>query len=449
MFIDSRENTLISGGIAAFKGRRVLLLQGPLGPFFRCLGRDLQEAGAQVWKINFNGGDWLFHAAGSTMYRGTPEDWPNFLKKFLLEHGIDTILLFGDCRALHRTAHKIAASFNVEIGVFEEGYVRPNYITFERHGVNGHSLVPRIPAFYRSMPRQRVSEQIQVPYPFWYMLTWAILYYLASVLLRPVFPHYRHHRPLSLAEAWPWAKSACRKVCYKFTQRHVQDQLVGQYSGRYFLVPLQVHNDAQVHVHSSFDSIEDFIEHVVHSFACHAPHDALLVIKQHPMDRGYHDRTDLIARLAARNRVEGRLRYIHDQHLPTLLEHARGVIVLNSTVGLSALHHGTPLKVCGNALYDMEGLTFQKRLDDFWTQAPSTVVDRELYERFQSYLVKHTQLNGSFYRRLPLPGSCAGLVWSALPLSWSASPSAPFGPLSDMRTAAIGGVETDPAHEVV
>lgn len=25
----------------------------------------------------------------------------------------------------------------------------------------------------------------------------------------------------------------------------------------------------------------------------------------------------------------------------------------------SALHHGTPVRVCGNAIYDMPGLTFQ------------------------------------------------------------------------------------------
>jgi capsular polysaccharide export protein len=448
MFIDSRENTLINGGIAAFKGRRVLLLQGPLGPFFRCLGHDLQQAGAQVWKINFNGGDWLFYGPGSTLYRGTAEQWPDFLEEFLLGHGIDTMFLFGDCRAIHQAAHRIAISYNVEIGVFEEGYVRPNYITLERHGVNGHSLVPRIASFYRSMPRQRISEPLQVPYPFWYMTAWAIMYYFASIVLRPVFPHYRHHRPLTLAETCPWLKSAWRKVFYRFKERYVQDHLTGKDSGRYFLVPLQVHNDAQVHVHSTFDSVEGFIEHVIVSFAHYAGDDALLVIKQHPMDRGYFDRTELIESLAAKHRIQGRVSYIHDQHLPTLLEHAKGVIVLNSTVGLSALHHGTPLKVCGNALYDMDGLTFQKPLDDFWTQASRASVDHDLYDRFQSYLVKHTQLNGSFYRRLPLPNSSAGLVWAASGLP-APAPSSPSCNVSDMRAAAVGRVDADSVHKII
>jgi capsular polysaccharide export protein len=239
------------------------------------------------------------------------------------------------------------------------------------------------------------------------------LYYLASVLLRVFFPHYQHHRPLSLIEAWPWVKSVWRKAYYRLKERNVQQELVDRYSGRFFLVPLQVHNDAQVHVHSDFDSVEAFIEHVIVSFSRHGQDNTLLVIKHHPMDRGYHDRTRLIRDLTQKYGIKERVRYIHDQHLPTLLEHARGVVVLNSTVGLSALHHRTPLKVCGTALYDMEGLTFQKRLDDFWAQAHASAVDGELVEQFQRYLVKNTQLNGSFYRRLDIPGSSAGLVWTA------------------------------------
>lgn len=403
---------MINGGISAFARRRVLLLQGPLGPFFSLIDRDLRGAGAQVWKINFNGGDWLFSPAGSIAFRGKSEEWPAFFERFLVEHQIDMVLLFGDCRHMHMVAHKIAAARGVEIGVFEEGYVRPNYITLERFGVNGHSLIPRIASFYRSIQPLEVPAPHEVPYPFWHTMTWAILYYLASVMLSAVFPHYRHHRPLSLAEGWPWLKSVWRKAYYRVKERHVQQQLAGSHSGRFFLVPLQVHNDAQVHVHSEFDSVEAFIEHVIVSFSRHGPGDALLVIKHHPMDRGYHDRTRLISVLARQYGIEGRVRYIHDQHLPTLLEHARGVVVLNSTVGLSALHHGTPLKVCGTALYDMEGLTFQNRLDDFWAQAQAASVDRDLFDRFQRYLVKNTQLNGSFYRRLDIPGSSAGLVWT-------------------------------------
>lgn len=34
-----------------------------------------------------------------------------------------------------------------------------------------------------------------------------------------------------------------------------------------------------------------------------------------------------------------------------------------------------------------------------------------MYQRFNGYLVRHTQLNGSFYKWLPVIASVAGLRW--------------------------------------
>ena len=39
----------------------VLLLQGPVGPFFSRIAEDLSQRGFVVHKINFNGGDKLFY----------------------------------------------------------------------------------------------------------------------------------------------------------------------------------------------------------------------------------------------------------------------------------------------------------------------------------------------------------------------------------------------------
>ncbi|MET5116120.1 capsular biosynthesis protein, partial [Burkholderia pseudomallei] len=63
-------------------------------------------------------------------------------------NGVTDVLLFGDCRAIHRPIHEIARASGVRVHVFEEGYVRPLWITMERHGVNGRSLLPRDPGYY-------------------------------------------------------------------------------------------------------------------------------------------------------------------------------------------------------------------------------------------------------------------------------------------------------------
>jgi capsular polysaccharide export protein len=242
---------------------------------------------------------------------------------------------------------------------------------------------------------------------------WASLYYVASTLLWPLFRHYRHHRPLTLREAFPWLRALWRKGYYAVTERGMQQRLATDLSGKYFLVPLQVHNDAQIAVHSSFATVVDFIRYVVDSFVAHAPAHMHLVIKHHPLDRGYNDYYQFVADLAKASGLTGRIHYLHDQHLPTLLRHARGVVVVNSTVGMSALYHKVPVKTCGQAIYDMQGLTCQVQLHDFWRNAPQYRPNPKLYQRFRAYLAGNCQINGSFYKRLPIVGSHAGLNWAS------------------------------------
>ena len=402
---------MILGGLSSFNGKRVLLLQGPVGPFFRRLAQDLTQAGAQVFKVNFNGGDWLFYPGAEFNYRGNPQDWPAYFETLLEQLHFDVVMLFGDCRPIHRSAHVVAHRHGLEIGVFEEGYIRPHYVTLERFGVNDYSPLPRSPLFYLNRP----SPAIEAPQPlgntYYHTALWATLYYFAAGLLKPLFQKYRHHRPLNWLEILPWLRSIWRKRYYAFKERGMQVRLTNKFAGRYFLVPLQVHNDAQIEKHSDYVSVENFIEEVTASFARHAPRGRLLVFKHHPMDRGYCDYAEFIVRCNKKYGLEGRCFYIHDQHLPTLLDHVCGVVVVNSTVGLSAILHGAPVKVCGKALYNMNGLTFRRSLEKFWREAKHAKPNPHLMKNFLDYLVAHSQLNGSFYKRLPVVASKTGLRW--------------------------------------
>ena len=405
-------NQVLRKGINAFSGKHVLLLQGPLGPFFRRLSRDLAANGARVRKVNFNGGDWLFYPTGAIQFNGRMEDWPTFLTRLLAEQKTDVILMHGDCRPIHQCVREQAKRLGVELGVFEEGYVRPDYITLDWGGTNDHSSLPRAENFYLKSPIKESSAPLTVGRVFWYAALWAGLYYLASSILKPIFPHYRHHRRLALREALPWLRGLWRKFYYHIKERNVRHRLLTECSGRFFLVPLQVHNDSQVHTHSSYPSVASFIHEVVANFAKNADPDTSLVIKHHPMDRAYRDYAQLCERLAEGYGLQGRLLYVHDVHLPSLLDHTRGVIVVNSTVGFSALQHGVPVKVCGRAIYDIPTLTYSGRLRDFWAEAPFHKPNPQLLHSFRSYLIEHTQLNGSVFKRLPLEGSWAGIAWN-------------------------------------
>jgi capsular polysaccharide export protein len=426
----------VSPATRHFTGKKVALLQGPVGPFFRRLAEDLRCAGAEVLKINFNGGDLVFYPNQCTCYTGDLGGWKSFFQEFIATRGVEAVILFGDCRPIHRVARQVADSIGLEVWVFEEGYIRPDYVTFERGGVNARSGLPRDPTFYLNQRASsgRDRESSRVGNAFAYTALWAMIYYFFGHLFSVFFRSYEHHRPLVIWEGLYWLRGFWRRFVCRFSEAHVLGELTGSLRGRFFLTALQVHVDSQISVHSDFESVDRFIDEVVDSFAVRADEEDVLVFKHHPLDRGYHDYGAVVRRAAERNGIARRVKYIHDQPLPAMLDACKGVVVINSTVGLSAVHHGCPVKVCGKAIYDMPGLTFQGELDDFWCS--SFKPDGELYQSFRAFLLVRTQLNGNFYRRLENSMFVSGIDWGALGLraGWEYSPG-----LSDERsTVAMG-----------
>lgn len=376
--------------------RRVLLLQGPMGPFFDRLAVFLRENGCEVVKVNLNGGDeWYYRQPGAVAFHDTPAHWPHFVDDLLDRHRTDAVVLFGDCRPYHRSAILRARTRGVAVFVFEEGYIRPNYVTFEMGGVNAYSMLPRFPAVL-AMTAVRRPEIAPPSRPFQRMAWFAAVYYLWGRLRRDRYQNYRHHKPFEIfPEGWYWARSAYRKLSYRIAERGMEARLTGVLRKRFFLAPLQVFNDSQIRHHSDYRSVRGFIAEVIASFAKYAPRDVHLVFKQHPMDRGHRDYAAQVARNAAHYGVSGRVHLIHDQHLPSLLKAAIGAVMVNSTVGISALFHGCPVKLMGRAIYDMPGLVFEGPLERFWTAAEPP--DPELVERLRNYLIQTTQVGGSFY----------------------------------------------------
>ena len=79
-----------------------LFLQGPHGPFFARLGRMLNRAGAEVWRVGFNAGDSAFwpDRASYMPFRGMPEAWADTLDAMLDVKDVTDIVLYRDTREL-------------------------------------------------------------------------------------------------------------------------------------------------------------------------------------------------------------------------------------------------------------------------------------------------------------------------------------------------------------
>lgn len=310
------------------------------------------------------------------------------------------IFLFGDCRYYQSVAINAAKNMGIEVFVFEEGYIRPDYITMERYGVNDYSQLSKDPEFYRKLKLKKTPSP-KPTYTSGYKQGYsAIVYYMLANLFSWRYPHYRHHRDFNAPkELYLGLRSITRKYLYAYQERDVLKDVEGEWSNRYFFVPLQTHNDFQILQHSSYRSVETFIIDVLISFSKHADREHMLIFKHHPVDRGRKNYAALIFEHAQKMDVADRVHVLHDVHLPSLLKHAIGTVTINSTVGLSSLYHNTPTVTMGNAIYGIEGLSVPAEgLDGFWTEREP--VDVELYKRFRQYLIHNTQLNGSFYGEL-------------------------------------------------
>jgi capsular polysaccharide export protein len=266
--------------------RTFLFLQGPPGPFFARLGATLAQAGHGVARINFNGGDRRSWPHGATDYRGSLDRWPRFFEDFVQAHGVTDLVLFGDCRPLHSAAHGIAKLNHLRIHVFEEGYIRPDWVTLELDGVNGNSTLSKDPDWYmeaaRTLPplpshpgiassfRRRASE--------------AVSYYAQGVLQTWRFPHYRSHREGKvIVEGLGWL----RRLGGNAAARERAGRILAGIGARpYFVFPLQLNSDHQIRIHSPFGNMRVAMDYVIESFARAAPADVALVIKQHPLDNG-------------------------------------------------------------------------------------------------------------------------------------------------------------------
>ncbi len=379
--------------------QHILLIQGKMGSFFSRFASFLMGQGITVSKINLNAGDAYFyqHKERVYNYRDTLGNFEGYLSHLIHDEKIDAVVCFGDCRPHHAIAGSVCYREGVGFFVFEEGYLRPDYITLQQDGINGNS--------------QLDTDQIQyfdkandTPLPtdnrFYRMCIATIQYYIIARAKQADFPHYQHYRGMTAwQEAMTWIKAPFIKAKGYFPDKALEKRLTTELSERYFLVSLQVYNDSQITHHSDYVDIAEFIDEVISSFAKFSPPDTHLVLKHHPLDRAHRQYGDLIALLASNAGIGSRVHYGCDMHLPSLIRHSLGMITINSTTGLQSIYHRKPTKAVGRAIYNIERLTDQQPLDDFWHNP--TAPDHEFYLQFREYLIEQTQLNGSFYGRSP------------------------------------------------
>lgn len=395
----SEPSPQLAGQPAILSGpRTVLLLQGLMGPLFRRLGQELLNDGHKVYKVNFNGGDRAFwRLPGGIEYRGTLAQWPAFFARLLAEKGITDVVLFGDCRDHHAPAIRLCREAGVPVHVFDEGYIRPDWVTLELGGVNGHSSLPRDPEWFRQTAAAlpRVPPHAQVPSSFRRRALEGLAYNAADVLTRWRYPGWSNHRPWHpVVEGLGWWRKLRARKAREAAAGSLLERLTRE-DARYFIFPLQLDSDAQIRLHSPFAGMLPAIHLVIASFAAHAPAGTRLVVKEHPLDNGVRNWEQEVADLAARFGVADRVDYLAMGDIVPVTRGSLGMVTVNSTSGTFALAAGVPVVVLGHAVYDVPDLTCQDGIDAFWGNPVAP--DADTFAAFRRVLIERCLIPGGFF----------------------------------------------------
>jgi len=382
-------------------GRVFLFLQGPHGPFFSRLGAMIRRTGAEVWRVGFNAGDraFWFHRGSYIAYTGHADGWPERFRAIVAEKGVTDLVLYGDTRPVHAQAVRIAHELGLCVHVFEEGYLRPYWITYERGGSNGHSRL-------MGMSVQRMREALEnsdmdsaLPPASWGDMREHIFYgaaYHGCVLLfNRRYRNFRPHRELSVGQEFRLYLQRLWLMPALAAERHIATLRVRYGGFPYHLALLQLEHDASFRAHSPFASMTEFLETVIEGFAAGAPRHHHLVIKAHPLEDGRVPLRRELRRLAAAHGVRDRVHFLRGGKLARLLDEARSAVTVNSTAGQQVLWRGIPLKTFGDAVYAKPEFVSAKPLRDFFALAERP--DRKAYADYRRYLLETSQIAGGFY----------------------------------------------------
>jgi len=390
--------------------RSFLFLQGAATPFFELLASSLRQSGAETCRVLYCGGDSIFHKSGRSIFcKDSLDELPNFYKETYRNLKVTDVVLFGDTRPVHLDAIVVAKQQGINIHVFEEGYMRPDWITLDSGGVNAHSSLPASPQFYRERASQvpRNIHSQATGYNQWVRLWQDIRYNTGRMSDNKHFPSYKRHRLYSpIQEYVGWCKRSPILPLSSIATKRRTKKLIEKKSP-FFVYPLQLDGDSQIRVHSKYTKgIHTASREIIQSFAENAPKRSYLIIKNHPLDTGISKHKAHIGKFSAEFGVADRVIFLEGGHLPTLFASASGTVVINSTSAMSSLFHRCPTIALGKAIYDIPGLTFQGSLKDFWRSAKRP--DRDLFKSFRDVVIAETQINGNFYTKKGMEMAVSG-----------------------------------------
>jgi len=383
------------------QNRCFLFLQGPHGPFFARLAKMLRAAGSDVWRVGFNAGDAAFWRDKSRFipFQQPIDDWAATFAEIVDEKRITDIVLYGDTRRVHAEAIEKARELGVMVHVFEEGYLRPYWVTYERDGSNGNSRLMdlNIPGMQETL----ANAELDIPEApaHWgdmrHHVFYGALYHWHVMFRNRAYKTFEPHRSMTVAQEFRLYIRRLLLMPAIWADRVIATFKIKHGGFPYHLALLQLEHDSSFQSHSPFATMTDFLEAAIAGFARGAPKHHHFVFKAHPLEDGRVNLRREIKRLAREHDVEDRVHYVRGGKLAQLLDHARGAVTVNSTAAQQVLWRGLPLKVFGDAVYAKPEFVSTQPLPEFFARPARP--DSRAYRDYRHFLLETSQIAGGYY----------------------------------------------------
>ena len=375
-----------------------LFLIGPIGTFFARLSSYLENNYVRTYKILFPLHEYGFSKSKIIKYDQDIDKFKEFLSKTIIDNEIRHIFMYGNVLIPHKQALELVKELNVEginikTHIFELGYLRPNFVTLEKEGINYDSSLIKSREFYLNQDSYSILPLPKKHARFRIRKIWKTISFINHSFKNYKIVEKEHKLQPKPIYIWFQIKGFFLKFFFFFSEFKLKKYFLAK---KYFLVILQVSTDSQLTEGSNFKDNKIFIYKVIKDFAESNVNDINLIFKHHPRDRGYTNYYDEIEKISKDFGVYKNVFYIHDYYLSKLFQNpnCKGTVLINSTVGYQSLYHSVPTKSLGTTPYNIKGLSEQKDLVSFFKN-PSPV-DKLLFNKFYKYILENSQINGNF-----------------------------------------------------
>lgn len=257
---------------ATGQARVFLFLQGPHGPFFHRLGAMLRRTGAEIWRVGFNAGDraFWFHPKSFIPFRGTQAQWPETFSNLVDGLKVTDIVLYGDVREIHAQAIAEAQRRGLTVHVFEEGYMRPYWVTYERGGSNGHSRLMRMSVADMQKALELSDMEAPLPPAHWgdmrQHIFYGALYHWFVMFRNGDYRNFRPHRGLTVFQEFLLYIRRLTLMPLTWADRKIATARIRLGGFPYHLCLMQLEHDSSFQKHSPLATMPEFIKLAIDGF---------------------------------------------------------------------------------------------------------------------------------------------------------------------------------------